>query len=457
MTRRIPVITSILLAGLVGLAGCSRADRSSPASPQEEGVERITSLDLSKEDHPDRILKGLYPSEEPWRWTTKSFSVLLDAPKTIHPVFLELDLALPSEVTLDRFSPLTLTATANQHPVGSETYENRLAASRHGRYIFVKRIPAQALQADKVVLEFETDKSFQPQDGRYIFVKRIPAQALQADKVVLEFETDKSFQPQEGVERSLIVHSAALKEYEFTKEYLTEQARLARKGYLKIIEQRDLKLGLKKQNELMRLFHDLGIWDNMRFLGVKIIKNPLDLWMMQEVIYEVRPDFIIETGTWRGGSALYWAHTLNGMGLTSSRVLTVDIQDMVEDAIHVPLWHQYVEFFHAGSTDPDLVAQISERVKGKKVLVVLDSDHHMHHVRQELRMYSPMVSPGSYIVVEDTHYDSVPIYPHFGPGPMAAVNKFLAEGGSDLFEQDFSREAMVMTFNPGGWLRRKKD
>ena len=108
---------------------------------------------------------------------------------------------------------------------------------------------------------------------------------------------------------------------------------------------------------------------------------------------------------------------------------------------------------------------ISERVKGKKVL---DSDHHMHHVQmcialltrhciQELRMYSPMVSPGSYIVVEDTHYDSVPIYPHFGPGPMAAVNKFLAEGGSDLFEQDFSREAMVMTFNPGGWLRRKKD
>ena len=91
------------------------------------------------------------------------------------------------------------------------------------------------------------------------------------------------------------------------------------------------------------------------------------------------------------------------------------------------------------------------------MLVVLDSDHHMHHVRQELRMYSPMVSHGSYIVVEDTHYDSVPIYPHFGPGPMAAVNKFLAEGGSDLFEQDFSREAMVMTFNPGGWLRRKKD
>ncbi len=418
MTRGIQAITAIVLASHVGLAGCSRADRSSPTSPPRQGVERITSLDLSKEDHPDRLLKGLYPSEEPWRWTAKSFSLLLDPPETAHPVFLELDLALPNEIALDRFGPLTLTVKANGHDAGRETYEMY---------------------------------------GRHIFAKRVPTGALQSDKVVLEFETDKSFQPQEGVERSLIVHSAALKEYEFTKEYLTEQARLARKGYLKIIEQRDLKLGLKKQNELMRLFHDLGIWDNLRFLGVKIIKNPLDLWMMQEVIYEVRPDFIIETGTLHGGSALYWAHTLNGMGLTSSRVLTIDIQDMVQDAIHVPLWHQYVEFFHAGSTNPDLVARIAERVKGKKVLVVLDSDHHMHHVRQELRVYSPMVSPGSYIVVEDTHYDSVPIYPHFGPGPMAAVNAFLAEGGGDLFEQDFSREAMVMTFNPGGWLRRKKD
>ena len=332
-------------------------------------------------------------------------------------MFLELDLALPG-VALDRFGPLTLTASANQHPVGSETYENH---------------------------------------GRYLFAKRVPTEALRSDKVVLEFEADKSFRPEGDVERSLIVHSAALQEYEFTREYLTAQARQAREGYLKIIEQRDLKLPLKKQNELMRLFHDLGIWDNMWFLGVKIIKNPLDLWMMQEVIYEVRPDFIIETGTMRGGSALYWAHTLTGMGLTHSRVLTIDIQDMVQDAIHVPLWHQHVAFFHAGSTDADLVTQISERAKGKKVLVVLDSDHHMHHVRQELRMYSPMVSPGSYIVVEDTHYDSVPIYPHFGPGPMAAVNAFLAEGGADLFEQDFSREAMVMTFNPGGWLRRKKD
>ena len=85
MTRPIPAITSILLTGLLGLAGCSSAERSSPRSPREQGVERITSLDLSKEDHPDRLLKGLYPSEGQWRWTTKSFSVLLDPPQDNTP------------------------------------------------------------------------------------------------------------------------------------------------------------------------------------------------------------------------------------------------------------------------------------------------------------------------------------------------------------------------------------
>jgi cephalosporin hydroxylase len=72
-----------------------------------------------------------------------------------------------------------------------------------------------------------------------------------------------------------------------------------------------------------------------------------------------------------------------------------------------------------------------------------------------MRAYAPMVAPGSYLVVEDTHMDGVPTDPNFGPGPLAAVLQYLKEGGSKEFEQDFSREAFVMTFNPGGWLKRK--
>jgi cephalosporin hydroxylase len=112
-----------------------------------------------------------------------------------------------------------------------------------------------------------------------------------------------------------------------------------------------------------------------------------------------------------------------------------------------------VEFSLGSSTDPAIVSKFAERVKNSRTLVNLDSDHSMHHVLNELRAYAPLVSPGSYIAVEDTHLDGVPTHPEQGAGPMAAVLQFLAENRE--FEQDFSREAMVMTSYPGGWLRRK--
>jgi cephalosporin hydroxylase len=143
------------------------------------------------------------------------------------------------------------------------------------------------------------------------------------------------------------------------------------------------------------------------------------------------------------------------MGLENSRVLTVDIQDQTLSASTHFLWKKYVEFSLGSSTDPALVSRLAARVKGRKTLVTLDSDHAMSHVLRELRMYSPLVSSGSYLVVEDTHYDGVPTQPDFGPGPTAALRRFLKEGGSRDFEVDLGREALVMTFNPGGWLRRK--
>ena len=230
----------------------------------------------------------------------------------------------------------------------------------------------------------------------------------------------------------------------------------SRKSYEDVLKQRNLQIPVEKQREIMRLFHDLPIWESLWFQNVRIIKNPLDLWMLQQIAYEVRPDFVIETGTWYGGSALYWAHTLNGMGLENARVLTVDLQDLTnQGASSHPLWKKYVEFSLGSSTDPRIVAKFAQRVQGWRVMINLDSDHSMLHVLRELRMYAPLVSPGSYIAVEDTHLDGVPTHPEQGPGPMAAVRQFLAEDGGKDFEQDVAREAMVMTSYPGGWLRRK--
>ena len=387
-----------------------------PSSP----VQPVHRLEFAAEEtYEERLLGGFYPREkDTGRWTHQSFAVQLDPPITEDPIYLELAFTLPERLTAVSGS-VTLSASMNGQDLGSETY------SAKGTHLFFREMPKETSQGEPLEFEFELDRAFKTEG--------------------------------EKGERGIYLHWVGVMTVDQTTVFRTEQARLAREGYLRIVEKRDLNLPLEKQNELMRLFHDLDVWRNMRFLGVKIVKNPCDLWMMQDVIYDVRPDFIIETGTYRGGSALYWAQVLESIGLEKSRVLTIDIEDTTRIARTHPLWQKYVRFFLENSVDTDLVGQITEMVKGKKVLVTLDSDHRMPHVLRELQLYSPLVSPGSYIVVEDTHFDSVPVYPDFGPGPMAAVNAFLAQGGSDLFEQDVSREAMVMTFNPGGWLRRKAE
>ncbi len=415
--------TVLCLLLLAACFGCSReeppaapvaAEQPAPApAPQEV----LYELNFGENIEASRLLRGLYGSEGPWRWTERAFSVSLDRPLADPPLYVELNFAL-AKALMDQFQPVTLSASANGHELGSETF------TQDGRYLFSKPLPPEALTLERIRIDFEPDKA-QNQGG------------------------------QGGRELGLIAVSLALKGREESTGYRNDQLSRAQRGYREIIRKRDLRLSLEKQNELMKLFHELDVWDNMWFQGIKIIKNPCDLWMMQQIMHEIKPDFVVETGTMRGGSALYWAHTLSGLGLENSKVLTVDVKDEAHEAAERPLWKKHVQFFHGSSTDPAIVGQIAQIVKGKTVLVVLDSDHTMKHVREELRLYSPLVSAGSYIVVEDTHYDSVPTHPERGPGPMSAVNAFLREGGGELFEQDVTREAMVMTFNPGGWLKRK--
>jgi len=205
----------------------------------------------------------------------------------------------------------------------------------------------------------------------------------------------------------------------------------------------------------MNLYHRTPVWRSFFFHSIRVEKAPTDLWNMQQLIAEVRPDLILETGAFRGGSALVWANILNGLGLTGSRVLTVDIANLTHEAALDPLWNRYVEFYLGSSTDPALVAELARRARGKRVLVTLDSDHSAPHVLRELRLYSPLVSRGSYLIVEDTGMDGIPAYPDSFPGPLAAVTLFLDQGGRRDFEPDPARENLGITFNPGGWLRRK--
>jgi cephalosporin hydroxylase len=102
---------------------------------------------------------------------------------------------------------------------------------------------------------------------------------------------------------------------------------------------------------------------------------------------------------------------------------------------------------------PETLEHVRRRAAGAStVLVVLDSDHRKEHVLDELSLYSPLVTPGSYVVVEDTILNGHPVSPDFGPGPMEAAEEFLRLNPS--FKADRGREKLYLTFNPKGYLRR---
>jgi cephalosporin hydroxylase len=189
-------------------------------------------------------------------------------------------------------------------------------------------------------------------------------------------------------------------------------------------------------------------WNNTEWLGVQLWKNPLDLWVYQEIVFEVKPALIIETGTYRGGSAYYFASLCDLLG--QGQIVTIDRSDNK----HRPR-HPRIEYWIGSSVAPDIVGKLEARVAETDgpVLVVLDSDHREPHVTKELAAYHGFVTPGSYLIVEDTNINGHPVNPFFGPGPMEAVEQFLP--AHPEFEIDRSREKYMVTHNPNGFLRRK--
>ncbi len=186
-------------------------------------------------------------------------------------------------------------------------------------------------------------------------------------------------------------------------------------------------------------------WQNTYYRGVQVLKCPLDLWVYQELICEVRPDLIVEAGTNRGGSAYYLADVCETQG--RGRVVTIDVEERPGRPEH-----PRITYLAGRSTDEAVLGRVGTLIPpGGTVLVILDSDHSAENVKAELVAYAPMVTPGSYLIVEDTCIRH-PVLPTFPPGPMEAVDAFLA--GNRDFVIDESREKFMVTFNPSGYLRR---
>jgi cephalosporin hydroxylase len=199
--------------------------------------------------------------------------------------------------------------------------------------------------------------------------------------------------------------------------------------------------------DFARLYYDSErrTWKNTRWLGVGVQKTPLDLWIYQELLTDIRPSLIVETGSAAGGSALYLATVCDALG--TGEVITVDIAEAARPT------HRRITYLRGSSTSPDVVSAVLERARtASPVIVILDSDHSRDHVLAELDCYADLVTPGSYLIVEDTNINGNPVLPKFGPGPMEAVSEFLRSRTD--FEIDRECEKFFLTFNPGGYLRR---
>ncbi len=203
---------------------------------------------------------------------------------------------------------------------------------------------------------------------------------------------------------------------------------------------------------------------HFKWMGIPIIQYPQDLVAMQELIWQVKPDLIIETGIARGGSLIFYASMLKMMDIAGEVIgIDIDIRPHNRAAIEAHPMYRYITMLHGSSTDPQIAAQVREKAAGKqRVLVALDSLHTHSHVLKELELYAPLVTKDSYLVVFDTIIEDMPESASadrpWGPGdnPKTAVRDFLKT--TDRFKIDDSIQTkLLITVAPDGYLRCVED
>ena len=212
-------------------------------------------------------------------------------------------------------------------------------------------------------------------------------------------------------------------------------------------------------------------WDNKHvytftWMGRPIIQLPEDMVRLQEVIYQVKPDVIVETGVAHGGSLVFYASLFKS--LNRGRAIGVDIEIRAQNrkAIEDHPLSEYISLIEGSSIDSRVVDQVKALIKPKeKVMVILDSNHSKDHVLNELKLYGSMVSPGSYMVACDGIMKELVGAPRTDKdwgwnNPFSATQEFLKSNTNFslgepkwLFNEGTLKENI--TYWPGAWLRKK--
>lgn len=199
---------------------------------------------------------------------------------------------------------------------------------------------------------------------------------------------------------------------------------------------------------------------NFSWMGRPIIQFPQDMIAMQEIVWRVRPEVIVETGIAHGGSLVYYASLLELIG--QGEVIGIDIDIRAHnraDILEHPMARR-ITMVEGSSIDQKTVDEIKARVAGRRAIVVLDSNHTHDHVLAELKAYAPLTCLGGYCVVMDTLVEDMPerlaaTDRPWGPGnnPKTAVAEFLKSRSDFEIDRDIDAKLLI-TVAPGGYLKR---
>jgi cephalosporin hydroxylase len=190
------------------------------------------------------------------------------------------------------------------------------------------------------------------------------------------------------------------------------------------------------------------VFQQSRWMGVNAYKNPMDAWIYQELLHELRPDYVVEIGSANGGTTLYLAHLCDLIG--RGTIISIDI-----DRSRYAVEHPRIKTFTGDSSSPEIFNAVRDLVRDGKVLVIHDGDHTARKVKQDIDLYHTLVSVGSYLIVEDGVIDLCLPGDGIGTheeGPMFAIAAFLKEHPN--FEIDPALERYLITYNPTGFLKR---
>ena len=201
---------------------------------------------------------------------------------------------------------------------------------------------------------------------------------------------------------------------------------------------------------------------NFTWMGIPIIKFPSDMIIQQELMWKLKPDIIIETGIAHGGSILFSASIMEINGVNGEVVaIDTDIREHNKKLIVNHPMYKRITMYEGSSVDQNIVTKVLKHVENKKcIMVILDSLHSHEHVLEELKIYAPLVTPGSYVILPDTFIEFFPkgYYSHnrpwdVGNNPYTAMKAFLTENKNFLIDKELNNKAMISE-TVDGYLRR---